>query len=311
MSTGTRRTSSYSPKPRKPPAKTNWASIIVALIGSAGVVIAAWLSCDTCKERGRQEGIAELMPTVSYLETQVHDLQACCDTDKETEVMAEDVEEVFGRLEGVFTDREKTPISDLTVSIKNGPQTITDIAGKFVLDNVPAGDQLIVVTLDSGKGDVTQHVHIVENQTTIANIVYDAGAGAIGLLTISAPVDGGILETHKIEDRHRATVYGRCDGLAQILGNYDIWVLISDEKDGFYWVQTPPALIDFNDNTWRANIIFGSEEYPPNDGDRWDIVVVAAEADSKIGQVQNTPRLSALPPHISSNVVTVELQLGP
>jgi len=285
--------------------------IVVALIGFAGVVITALLSCDTCKERGRRETIAELIPTISHLETQVVDLQACCDADKETEVMIEEMEQAFGRLEGVFTSLEKKPISDLTVSIRNGPQTITDIDGRFVLDNVSAGDQLIVVSADSGQDDVTQHVHIVENQTTIANIIYDAGARTIGFLTISAPVDGAILETHKIEELHRATIYGRWEGLAQILGNFDIWVLISDEKDGFFWVQNPPALVDFNDNTWRANVVFGSQEYPPSDGDRWDIVAVAAEADSEIGQIQNTPKISALPPNISSNVVTVDLKLGP
>jgi hypothetical protein len=295
------------PVPKKSNLVPVLVPIVVALIGLAGVVITALLSCDRCEIKGRDEAIAELQPTIEFLET----LAASSQTGQVTAAPADAVSGALGRIEGVFTDRDGSPISNLSVGFQNGPETITDISGVFVLDNVPAGDQLLVASPPSGKGDVTQHVQIFEDQTTFANIVYDAEASALGLLSITAPVDSGLLEVHKNDDQFFATIYGRCDGLVQILGNYDIWVLISAEQDGVYWLQSPPALIDANNNTWRANIKLGSQEYPPNDGERWDIVAVAAVADSEMGRVLNTPKLSLLPPHISSNVVSVELQLAP
>jgi hypothetical protein len=92
--------------------------------------------------------------------------------------------------------------------------------------------------------------------------------------------------------------------LPQILGGFDIWVLIRSERDHRLWVQHPPAIIDTSARSWRANAILGDMQHPPRDNQRWDIVAIAAKSDSDIRRIPNTPSLSQLPPHISSNVVT-------
>ena len=317
------------PRKRKPLNPTIVVPIVVALIGFAtGVTALISVRADETKARldtiaelqptidnlltsvpgeasGRQTAIAELQPTIDYLESVVTNLETAVSDVKPTVVFTSTPVIYTGQLEGIFTDRSGSPISNISVSIRNGSQTITDISGKFILENVPAGNQILVVKPPSGRGEVTQNVWVEANQTTVANIVYDVDASMLGLLSITAPVDGGILEVRKDGIEHRATIYGRSDGLAQVLGDFDIWVLISSERDGLFWVQNPPALVDPNANTWRANILLGSEEHPPEDGELWDIVAIAAESDSEIGRILNTPKLSLLPPHISSNVVTV------
>jgi len=247
--------------------------------------------------KGRQTAEAELRLTIDALRTQV--AAATTPTSPVT----------TGQLEGLLTDRAGNPISDISVSIRNGPETVTDMAGGFVLSNVPAGNQLIVVKPPSGEGQLTQNISIEANQTTKTSVIYNSATSRLGLLSITAPVDGGVLEVRPDGTVHRATIYGRSDGLAQVFGEFDVWVLISSERDESFWVQRPPALVDPNSNTWRANVLLGSEEHPPSDGDFWDIVAVAADADSDINRIISTPKLSELPPHIRSNVVTAVTQI--
>jgi hypothetical protein len=220
-----------------------------------------------------------------------------------------------GRLAGILTDREGNLISDMSVSVRNGPATKTDIEGKFVLNDVAEGDQLIVVKPPSGDGQFTLNITVLAEQTNNINIVYDAASSRLGLLSITAPVDGGDLDIRQdVGDDgvlvHRATIFGRCDGLSQIFqGEFDVWVLVSSERDGKFWVQFPPAIIDPNDNTWRANIVLGDAEHPPLNGELWTIVAAAASLDSGFDRILNTPRLSLLPPHITSNVISIESQI--
>jgi len=223
-----------------------------------------------------------------------------------------------GRLEGILTDREGNPISDMSVSISNGPATKTDIEGKFILNNVTEGDQIIVVKPPSGEGQFTLNFPVVADQINNVNIVYDTTTSRLGLLSIVAPIDGGDLEISQdnVDNNgtpiivHRATIYGRCDGLGQIFVNgFDVWVLVSSWRDGKYWVQFPAATVDPHNNTWRANIVLGDAQHPPVNGEMWTIIAVATAPDSGFDRIDATPKLSLLPPHVTSNVITVIAQI--
>ena len=220
----------------------------------------------------------------------------------------------LGYLEGIVTDRDGNPISNLSINISNGPATVTDSEGRFFLNNVLEGDQIIIVKSPSGSGQDTLNFSVIANQTNKVNIVYDPITSRLGLLSIISPVDGGELEVRQeIEDGNvisRATVYGRSDGLGQIfLNGFDIWILISSERDNQFWVQFPPAIIDTQNNTWKANILLGSPERPPVNGEIWTIVAVAAEPDSGFNWIISTPKLSLLPSHITSNIVSATSQI--
>lgn len=214
-----------------------------------------------------------------------------------------------GHLEGILTDRNGNPIINIPIGILRGPQTRTDIEGKFVLTEVPVGDQLIVIKPQVEKSQVTQNVHIERAQPNRIKIYYDPASSLLGLLSIIAPVEGGELEARKVVQddgtRYRATVYGRCDGLERLLERFNVWVLVSSNNDQKLWVQ-PPAIIDRTSSTWQAEIFLGDADFVPRPEDRWRMVAVAAEADSQIGRVLNTPNLSLLPHHVSSNVVVAK-----
>jgi hypothetical protein len=214
-----------------------------------------------------------------------------------------------GRLAGTLTDRAGKPISDMSVSIRNGPETRTDIEGRFVLNNVAVGDQLLEVQSPSEKGSLTQTVTAQSQTTTPVSIIYDVNNSRLGLLSITAPVDDGLLDLTKDGNEHRGVIYGRCDGLSQILGRFDVWVLISSQSDSRFWVQHPPAVVDQTSNTWHAKAVFGSLEHPPRDGERWDIVAISGNSESEIGRVLNTTKLTSLPPHIASNVVNIQTKI--
>jgi len=216
-----------------------------------------------------------------------------------------------GRLEGTVTDNTGNPIADLSVSIRNGPKAITDAKGIFVLNGVESGDQLIIVEPRSGHGQLTLNINIKRDQNPKTNIIYNADTSRLGLLSITSPVDDSLLEVRRNGNEHRATVHGRCDGLAQVLEGFDVWVLVKSERDPRYWIQRPSALIDPNSNTWRAGVLLGSPEHPPMTDESWDLIAVAAKADSDMGRILNTPNLNLLPNHITSNVVTVRLRITP
>jgi hypothetical protein len=173
---------------------------------------------------------------------------------------------------------------------------------------------LIIVEATAG-GEFSQNIDVGENQITYVSLVFDPQTTRLGLLSIVSPIDGGGMDIRKdVLDNnstvHRATIYGRCDGLRQIFENgFDIWILIHSERDRFYWVQQPAAVVDFQDNTWRADIVLGDFAHPPVNGERWTIIAMAADPDSEFDRIINTPNLNLLPPHIASNVVTVESQI--
>jgi hypothetical protein len=214
-----------------------------------------------------------------------------------------------GRIEGTLTDRAGSPLSGMSVGISNGPQTQTDSQGKFVMNDAPSGDQTVEVQSPSKKGLLTQTIRVEANQTTSVNVIYDTKTSRLGLLSITAPVDGGLLELRQDGDEYRAVIYGRCDGLEQIFNGFDVWVLMSSEHDLRFWLQQPPAIVDPSAGTWRAKALFGSREHPPQDKERWDIIAIAADSGSQIGRVINTPNLNLLPLHIRSNTVTVETRM--
>lgn len=284
-------------------------TLLVALIPLIGVTIGAYLNSIAPLQIARHETqTAEARPTFTAT--------VIADTATPTLFLTKTTTPVLtGRLEGVITDRESNSLSDLSVSIQNGPAAKTDINGNFVLDGVEEGDQIIVVKPPSGGGQFSMNVSIRANQTSNVNIVYDAASSRLGLLSITAPVDGADLEVRQdLADNgvivHRATIFGRCDGLGQIFQNgFDIWVLITSERDGKFWVQFPAAVIDPNNNTWRANIVLGDAQHPPLNGELWTIVAVAADPDSGIDRITNTRKLTLLPPHVTSNVVSVTSQI--
>lgn len=212
-------------------------------------------------------------------------------------------------LEGMVSDSEGNPLSGLSVGIQNGPKAQTDAKGVFVLNGVKAGDQVLVIQPRSGHSQMTLNLNVKEGPNPKTNVIYNVDTSRLGLLAITAPVDGAILDVRKSGNEHRATVYGRCDGLADALGTFDVWVLVRSTTDLRYWVQRPPALVDASANTWRAGILLGSPEHPPLNGESWDIIAVAARADSDMGRIINTPGLNLLPTRITSNVVTVKIKI--
>ena len=215
-----------------------------------------------------------------------------------------------GRLEGWVKDRAGNSISDLLVSVRHGPETKTDRQGHFVLNNLSAGDQDLVIAPPSQRGQVAQHITIQANLPNQVTIVYDAQSSRLGLLSTVAPVDGSLVEVGP-RSEYRFPVRGRCDGLGEILDRFEVWVLVRSELDERFWVQRPPAVVDPSSSTWVADVRLGDSKTPPSNGERWYLVVVAAAPDSGMGTIVNTPLLSALPAHIRGNVVTLETTVKP
>jgi hypothetical protein len=130
------------------------------------------------------------------------------------------------------------------------------------------------------------------------------------LFLITAPVDGAILDVKHVGQQFFAQVYGRCDGLDEIFGpRFDAWVLIRSQLDQRLWVQHPAALVELTSGTWKANIQIGNAETPPKNGERWDIIAVAAPASSDMKRVLNVMSLSDLPEHVRANFITVESRI--
>jgi TIR domain/Carboxypeptidase regulatory-like domain/Domain of unknown function (DUF4062) len=202
-----------------------------------------------------------------------------------------------GRVTGSVVDQAGNPLSGITVSFRNGPQTLTDKDGGFVLNNVPEGTQTIEVQSPAHKA-APQQVKVTGNQTASVNVVYDPGASELGLLSITlGPAEGEL-----------QSIFGRCDGLTEILGKFNVWILIRPGNDPRFWVQLPPADIDLNSKTWRARVKLSIPGQPPRTDGAWHIVAVAAASDSKIGRIRNIPNLDRLPTHVRSDVLTVSFK---
>lgn len=209
-------------------------------------------------------------------------------------------------LQGVVMDRSGKGLGDLSVSVHDGPQTDVDDQGTFVLKNVPAGDQVVIVRSSRNvAGELKQGVRLESGKTTQMSIVYDSGSSRIGLLSISAPVDGSRIEVPLVRNGGLITVHGRCDGLAQIFDRFDVWVLVKPQGNAPFFVQHPAAIVDPNNNSWRCDVSLGDTTHPPTEGSHWTLVVVAAPVGSSLSRIANTPDLSKLTEqHIRSNVVT-------
>jgi hypothetical protein len=117
------------------------------------------------------------------------------------------------RLEGSVMDRSGKILTDISVGVRNGPETEVDSQGKFVLNNIPAGDQLIVIRSSrSVGGEVSQGLRLETGKTTRTNIVYDVALSKLGLLSIMMPVDGSTLDGPLGKNGGFVTVYGRSEG---------------------------------------------------------------------------------------------------
>jgi hypothetical protein len=215
-------------------------------------------------------------------------------------------------LDGVVKDQTGNPVSNVRVSIQNGnaPEVITDQQGVFVFAELPIGDHILVIKPPSDRGQLLQHIQTT-NRVNQVTVVYNAQNSRLGLLSIVAPVDDGIVELRRDGTEFRAMIYGRCDGMADILEQFDIWILIRSQRDQLFWVQHPPAVVDPSSSSWRADVLFGNSETPPSDGEKWHVVVVAAHPNSLVRRVLNTEYLNELPPHINGNVITIETKIKP
>ena len=290
--------------------------IIVAVIMALGGIMAAVITAKAGETKGRQTAIAELQPTINGLQTALAQPTSAPITVVVTATPAPGVTQEpagdVGRVEGTLTDREGNPLSNISVSIRNGPEALTDVQGKFVLNEIPLGDQLIVVKSRSGGSQFTQNIRI--EQATIITLVYDETTSQLGLLSITAPADLSVLQVAP-DKEHKEIIYGRCDGLAQVFNGSDqyyIWVFVRAIKDDSkLWRQFPPAVIEPGVCNWQANAVMGNRDYPPYNGQPWLIVAIAASIDAGIENILNTPSLNLLPPHISSNVVNVEMRVQP
>jgi TIR domain/Carboxypeptidase regulatory-like domain len=209
-----------------------------------------------------------------------------------------------GGLVGSVSDLSGRPIPDTTVSIVNGPQARTDANGHFVLEDVPPGIHLIELSSPSSKRAV-QSVSVESNETSSVSLIYDPPTSRIGLLSITDPVNGAKLKVDRVGSQIQGVVYGRCDGVAEVFGPFAVWVLIHPEDDSGFWVQQPQAVIDPESNTWQVNVAFGDTQHPWSNGRRWHIVAIAAPSKSHIEQILTTPTSKLLPPHVTSNVVTI------
>jgi hypothetical protein len=219
----------------------------------------------------------------------------------------------LGQLEGILSDRSGVGLPNMTISIENGPQTSTDALGQFVLEEAPIGSQLIVVQAPTLGSQFSQHVNIEQDRITYANLVFDSLSMQLGLLSITAPVNNSVL-TPEADVPHKQLVYGHCDGLAQIFGEYGkfkIWVLVrAISDDAYLWVQHPAAIVDATNNTWQASVYMGSQQSLPYDGQKWIILAVAAPVESGMENILNVMELEDLPFRIvRSNVISLTMDV--
>lgn len=227
----------------EPPRRHLNPSIIVALIGVIGMVLSSTITSIITKESGETRGrqtVVELQPTIFALQTEIAEVIEASGIPEVGNTLTPGA--ALGRLTGVLTDRAGNPLSGLWVGIRNGLETVTDVQGVFVLPKSPAGDQIIVVKPRTGGSEFIQNIRIEAETDTEVRLVYDSATSQLGLLSITAPVNGGFIKADQ-ESVHREIVYGRCDGLVQIFNgfdNFEIWVLIrAINDDAHLWVQYP------------------------------------------------------------------------
>lgn len=94
-----------------------------------------------------------------------------------------------GRIEGQITDTEGRPVPDVLVTA-GGVQAFTLANGKYLLENVPAGEHTLVAYHIDGRYRVfQQRARVAENATTPANITLEAAPLATVQFTVTAPAD--------------------------------------------------------------------------------------------------------------------------
>lgn len=296
--------------------------IIIAIIGMAGLIGAALvgglLNCAPCELRGERQAEEKLLPTIGYLETQISGMPGVeLQMPVQTQQADPDTSPISytGQVVGILTDRSSNGLTNMTISIENGPETTTDSLGSFVLENVPTGPQRIIVRAPTTSGQFNQNIFVNDNIVTTVSLVFDIETMQLGLLSITSPVSNSLLDAEPGVP-HRQIITGRCDGLAQIYGSYqefNIWVLVrAIQDDSHLWVQHPAALVDRNNNTWQTSIYMGDTKSPPYEGQRWVIIAVAAASDSGMDEILNISGLEDLLfPIITSNVVSVDMNIDP
>jgi hypothetical protein len=221
-----------------------------------------------------------------------------------------------GRLEGVLTDRNGAPLTDVSIRISlpndsTGANTVpTDNQGHFILPNAPSGEQTLLVSISKTE-TVNQLVRIEQQQTTRVNLIYDSSSSSlrIALFSVSSPIDNGVLDVQKNGDEHLAIIKGRCDGISQIFGSFDVWLVIHPVRDPTYWVQHPKAAVDITTCTWQARAQLGDAKNPPHNGEQWSIMVFVLPPDSEIKTIASTTDLNLLPRPMTSIVVNATIQI--
>jgi hypothetical protein len=221
-----------------------------------------------------------------------------------------------GRLEGVLTDRNSTPLTDVSIRIgvpndnTDANTARTDNQGRFILPNAPSGEQTLLVSISKTE-TVNQLVRIEQQQTTRVNLIYDSSSSSlrIALFSVSSPIDNGALDVQKNGDEHLAIIQGRCDGISQIFGQFDVWLVIHPVRDRNYWVQHPQAAVDITTCTWQARAQLGDAKNPPHNGQQWSIMVFVLPPDSEIKTIASTTDLNLLPRPMTSIVVNATIQI--
>ena len=156
--------------------------IIAAIIAGIAAIIAAlitgYFSFEQGSRTGRETAIAQLQPTIVSLQTvavqQSDNGPQPIVPNQTTPTPVMIISSGQGSIQGVMSDRKGNKLSGLTVRIPNGPETMTDKDGKFVLNDVPSGDQQLMVTA-SNRSPLIQNVRVDSGQTITVNVIYDFG----------------------------------------------------------------------------------------------------------------------------------------
>ena len=198
-----------------------------------------------------------------------------------------------GEIEGSVTDLAGRPLANITVRIQNGPETRTDENGLFVLSGVPPGIQLIE-TESSSNQIGTQTLSIPSTRKASVSLIYDAKTSRLGLVSITDPADGTMLKAARVGDEFRYVISGRCDGLKEMLGKFDVWVLIRQGDDSRLLLQRPAAITNPDSNAWQATVVFGKIAKSSPSGRRFEIFAIAVRSDSDLQHLLARPDSNVL-----------------